>query len=378
MILICGIINHLGIEYVRGNGVNIDSSVFPFNLEDVAKDFVELLYNGIREISGEKDPKVQLNLVAEGKASILLSLLHVCMKLPAEGSPDRQYYASFSQFNTNFCKIFYTDSDTGNDDTRNKTKKDSKGNSTSSNKDSMNKKNSGSDSVDPSANLVSSTPSAQFAWVKANWGKAVALNPFAGAESWNNHSLILLLNGIFDQSKLFPLNRKLLETQTLLSTPNQKFFQVEDEYLDFVAENTGIKYSTEHLGSRFNSFFDDYRFSSFYKLMNDNFDFRKFYSLSKKLDVKSGENVRFYLDEDVYKFNVDNYYLAGLLDGFYVFVADGSFKSCLHYLSSRFGKYSQVFKINFDFIKMVEGSNDFPTLNEASYKKILDSIIKGT
>lgn len=283
-------------------------------------DFVELLYNGIKEITKDDNPKVSLNFVAEGKVSILLSLLHICVKLPAPGSSDREYYQSFQQFNIKFCDAFYKqDSNPKNSKNHNRVTKTK---------------------IKGSGNLKN--PSVPFAWIKSNWRKAVALNPYSGYDSWNNHSLILLLNGIFDKEKLFPLNQKLLEAQSQLEMPNQKFFVIEESYINFIAENTGIKYSTEHLGSSFNQFFDQYRFHDFENLVNNNFDFRKFFSLSKKIDNESAEKIKFYLDSDIYGYNIDNYYLAGLLDEFYLFVADRSFLSCLHYLNSHFTKYQQV------------------------------------
>ena len=323
-------VGFMGLEFVRGNGVNLSYSTTPFTLKDILKDFVNILYSGFKEITKKEAPDVTLNFIAENKSSIVLSIVHLCIKLFDLSEIDKYYYKSFNEFDTSYCDAF------------------------------------NENEVDP----------VKFKWLSTVWNKSISINPFIGSASWQNHNLILLLNGIFDEEKLFPLSQQLLQSQILLTTPHEKFFKIEEEYFDFITERTGIKYTTDHSGGEYNQFFDNYIQKDFYNLINKNFEFRKNFSISKQLVSSRSPDIRFFLDNDIRNFNIDNYYLAGLLDNFSIYISDATFKSCLHYLSNRFERFKDVFKVSFKFISMLSDSDDFVPLNPPKFKEIVDDLIK--
>ena len=319
-------VGFIGLEFVRGSGVNFISEHLEIDLKSVLLDLKNLLYAGMKDILQDMTRQVELSFVAEHKSAIVLSIMHMCLRLLNLSPEDAQYYSSFSEFDTSYCDLF-----------------------------------------DPKDEKV--------VWLQNNLHKSVVVNPFNGATSWQNHNLRLLLNGVFDEDSLFPLSKKLLESQVKLSTPNEKFFKVEEEYLDYITQQTGIKYSADISGGEFNSFFDSYLKSDFYNVVNNDFDFRKFFSISKELTSPRNEQIRFDLDDEIRAFNIDNYYLAGLMSNFFVYISDSSFKSSIYYLQNRFERFKDVFKVNFEFIYMLSNSNDFVTLNSAEYKSIIDDLI---
>jgi hypothetical protein len=321
-------VGFIGLEFVRSVGVNLSTKKEKTTLKMILKDLIALIYQGMSDILGQDmDKEVELNFVAENKSGMVLSIFHTCVRMLTLSAEDRQYYSSFKEFDTSFCDVF----------------------------DSEDKK---------------------VQWLRDNLNKSVVINPFIGSASWQNHNLLLLLNGIFDESSLFPLTEYLLQAQINLATPFEKFYKIEDDYFDFITKSTGFKYSTDISGGEFNKFFDNYLDKDFYTLINKNFDFRKFFSISKNLTSPRNENVRFDLDDDIRSFNIDNYYLSGLMSNFYLYISDSSLKCSQYYLQNRFDRFKDVFKVNFEFFYTLKNSNDFVTLNTAEYKDILDNLVK--
>jgi hypothetical protein len=319
-------VGFIGLEFVRGSGINLNNGTLEINLKLILGDLVDLLYIGFKDIIEDMTKEIEINFLAENKAGIILSILHMCLRLLNLSEQDRKYYSSFTEFDTSYCEV-----------------------------------------LDPEKKEVK--------WLQDNIHKSAVINPFIGSTSWQNHNLLLLLNGVFDEESLFPLSEKLLQSQINLSTPNEKFFKVEEEYFNSITEATGIKYSTHISSAEFNSFFDSYLTTDFYNLINSNYDFRQFFSISKDLVSPRNEEVRFKLDDNIRSFNIDNYYLAGLMSNFYVYVSDGSFKCSIYYLKNRFNRFKDVFKINFEFMYILPNCNDFVTLNSLEYKNILDNLI---
>ena len=99
-------VGFIGLEFVRGVGVNLSTQKENLDLKTIIKDLIDLVYQGMNDILHDMSKEIELNFVAEKKSGIIASIFHTCLRMLSLSNEDRQYYSSFKEFDISFCSVF--------------------------------------------------------------------------------------------------------------------------------------------------------------------------------------------------------------------------------------------------------------------------------